>query len=83
MATAAQPQFEDSPEDRSVYIPKSGHTLPGHRVDALLAEGKVEEARAELESLLQEGIDSGLSSEPPGEMMNRLRARARGRAATR
>jgi hypothetical protein len=83
MATAAQPQFEDGSEDGLGYIPKSGHSLPGHTVDALLAEGKVEEARAALDSLLQEGIDSGLSNEPPGEMMNRLRARARGRAAIR
>jgi branched-subunit amino acid aminotransferase/4-amino-4-deoxychorismate lyase len=81
MATAAQPQFED--EDGSVFTPKSGHTLPGHTVDALLAEGKAEEAGVELERLLQEGIDSGISNESSGEMMKRLRARATERAATR
>ncbi len=76
MATAAQPQFDDGSEDGKVYGPKPGHTLPGHTIDALLAGGKVEEARAELERLLQEGIDSGISNEPPDEMMKRLRSRA-------
>jgi len=35
------------------------HTLPGYTVDALLAQGKIPEAREELERLVQEGIDSG------------------------
>jgi hypothetical protein len=83
MATAAQPQFNDDAEDGNIYKPKPGHSLPGYTVDALLAQGKTEEARAELERLLQEGIDSGISTEPPGEMMKRIRARVRERAATR
>lgn len=33
--------------------------LPGHAVDALLASGDVEGARAEFERLCLEGLDSG------------------------
>ena len=55
--------------------------LAGDTVDALLAQGKVEEARAEFDRLIQEGIDSGPSSESPEQMMKRLRARIRGRSA--
>ena len=84
MATAPQQKWPDNDlESGDIYEPRPGHTLPGYTVDALLAEGKVEEARAELERLLQEGIDSGISPEPPDEMMNRIRAKVRARTAVR
>ena len=84
MATAPQQKWTGNDlESGDLYEPKSGHTLPGYTVDALLAEGNVDEAREELGRLLQEGIDSGISSEPPDQMMNRIRAKVRARAATR
>jgi len=88
MATAPQPEFDDASDSGDIYDPKPGHTLPGHTlpgytVDALLAEGKVEEAHAELERLIQEGIDSGISPESPADMMERIRAKVRARAAAR
>jgi hypothetical protein len=83
MATAPQPEFDDASDSGDIYDPKPGHTLPGYTVDALLAEGKVEEAHAELERLIQEGIDSGISPESPADMMERIRAKVRARAAAR
>ncbi len=83
MATAAQPQFNDDPEDGSIYNPKPGHTLPGYTVDALLAQGKVEEARAELERLLQEGIDSGPGIEDTPQFWEDIRSEVRRRANVR
>ena len=45
-------------DDDGNYAPKD-KDYPGYTVDALLAEGKVEEARTELERLVLEGVDSG------------------------
>jgi hypothetical protein len=59
MAIAPQPQHLDEDFDDESYTPKPGHTLPGYTVDALLEQGKVEEAREELERLCLEGVDSG------------------------
>lgn len=84
MATSPQSKpLAGGPALDDIYNPKPGHTLPGHTVDALLAQGKVQEAREELERLLQEGVDSGISPEPPAKMMERIRARVRARAAHR
>jgi len=76
MASSPQPHYRDEEFDTT------DAKLPGYTVDALLADGKVDEARAELERLLQEGIDSGISPEPPADMMERLRAKVRARAAS-
>ena len=43
------------------YI-QPGHTLPGYTVDRLIEQGKLDEARQELERLLLEGLDSGTPS---------------------
>jgi hypothetical protein len=84
MASVSQSKpVEENVELEDAYVLKPGHRLPGWTVDALLAEGKVDEARVELERLLQEGIDSGVSEEPVAEMMERLRARVRSRALAR
>ncbi len=76
MASSPQPRYRDEEFDTT------NANLPGYTVDALLADGKVDEARKELERLLQKGIDSGLSPESPADMMERLRARVRARAAS-
>jgi hypothetical protein len=76
MASSPQPHYRDEEFDTT------NAKLPGYTVDALLAEGKVDEARDELERLLQEGIDSGVSPESAGDMMERLRAKVRARAAS-
>ncbi len=44
--------------DGNLEFPQDAH-LPGHTVDALLAAGNVEGARAEFERLCLEGLDSG------------------------
>ena len=61
MATAPQIAKQSGLEldiDGNDIIP-ADHKLPGWTVNALLDQGKVEEARAEFERLIQEGIDSG------------------------
>jgi hypothetical protein len=84
MATSPQSKpLADDPELDDIYNPKPGHTFPGYTVDALLAQGKIDKAHEELERLLQEGIDSGISPESPAEMMERIRAKVRAPAANR
>jgi len=61
------------------YILPKGHRIPGWTVDALLDEGKVEEARAELERLVLEGVDSGPAIEVTHGFWERLHARALGK----
>ena len=78
MATIPQ---RDQSLSGNVTLDLDANGLAGDTVDALLAQGKVEEARAEFDRLIQEGIDSGPSSESPEQMMKRLRARIRGRSA--
>jgi hypothetical protein len=76
MATAPKAQPADAEEE---IVLKPGHTLPGYTVDALLAAGKVEEARGELERLLQEGIDSGLGIPMDDSLAENVMAKARAR----
>ncbi len=75
MATAPQPKWIDD-ED---YV-KPGHKLPGHTIDALIEEGKLDEAREELENLMLAGVDSGpgrvVTEEYAEEMVARARLRA-------
>jgi len=56
-----------------------GPTLPGHTVDELRAQGKPEEARAEFERLIQEGLDSGVDPRPPASIFDSVRAEIRSR----
>lgn len=64
------------------YVLPIGHRMPGWTVDALLEDGKVEEARAELERLVLEGVDSGPAIEATPEFWERLHARALGKASS-
>jgi hypothetical protein len=83
MATSPRPQHLGEDVEEDFDFDTSNSKLPGYTVDALLSQGKVDEARAELERLLQEGIDSGISPESPADMMKRIRAKVRTRAANR
>lgn len=81
MASASRSTpLDNELEFEEIYNPKPGHTLPGYTVDALLADGKVDEARDELERLLQEGIDSGPGREMNEELFQEIMAKARVRA---
>jgi hypothetical protein len=82
MATSPRPQHLDE-ESGYPYDPAPGHTLPGYTVDALLAQGKVDDARAELERLVQEGIDSGPGIEVTPQFWEDIRAEVRRRAKER
>jgi len=64
------------------YVLPSDHRLPGWTVDALLEQGKVEEARTELERLICEGVDSGPGIEVTPEFWEELYARGRGQVRT-
>jgi len=59
------------------YILPEDHKMPGWTVDALLEEGKVDEARAELEGLIMAGVDSGPGRPMTEEFFDELLARAR------
>ena len=56
MATASNNRLHRD-EDGNYAVEDKDY--PGHTVDALLEQGKVEEARAELERLILEGVESG------------------------
>jgi hypothetical protein len=62
------------------YVAPKGYRMPGWTVDALLEEGKVEEARAELERLVLEGVDSGPAIEATPEFWEALHSKARAKA---
>jgi hypothetical protein len=74
MASNPRNWAEEQDEVEEQYQPKPGHRLPGWTVDALLEQGQEEEAGAELERLLQEGIDSGHGFEATPEYFDSLRA---------
>jgi hypothetical protein len=57
--------------------------LPGHTVHALLAQGKVDEARDELEQLLLDGHNSGPSIPATPAFWAKLRNDLRERASRR
>ena len=59
MRTASRVRLVEDEDGVESYVLPADHRLPGWTVDALLADGKVEEARAELERLIMEGVDSG------------------------
>jgi hypothetical protein len=75
---ATTPQVSKQPglpvDSEGNYILPKDHKLLGWTVDALLEEGKVEEARAELERLVLEGVDSGPAIEATPEFWAELRA---------
>ena len=47
---------------------------PGHTVDVLLEQGKVEQARAEFERLVMEGVESGPGIEGTPEFWEEMRS---------
>ena len=81
MASPARSRPASSEETEEQILLKPGHGLPGHTVDALLAQGKVAEARVELERLIQEGIDSGIDPRSAEEVIESIRAEIRTRTA--
>jgi hypothetical protein len=70
---ATIPQTRLRIDDDGNYLPV-GKDYPGHTVDALLADGKIEEARAELERLILEGVDSGPGIEVTPEFWEDIRS---------
>jgi 3-methyladenine DNA glycosylase Tag len=48
-----------APRPRQLQEDLAATNLPGHSVDALLAAGNIDGARAEFERLCLEGLDSG------------------------
>ena len=69
-------------EDGQIQLPVDPND-PGYAVDALIRQGKMEEARAELERLLLEGMDSGPGVPATPEFYENIRARLRQRANSR
>ena len=63
MASNPRNCAEEQDEVEEQYQPKPGHRLPGWTVDALLEQGQEEEAGAELERLLQEGMQRDLEKD--------------------
>jgi hypothetical protein len=55
---ATQPQSRLRSDDAGNYVVQDKDSS-GHTVDILLEQGKTEEARAEIERLCLEGLDSG------------------------
>jgi hypothetical protein len=83
MATSPRPQHFGEGVEEDFDFDTSDAKLPGHTVDALLAQDKVEEARAELERLLLEGLDSGKGQPMTEELLQQIIAKARSRAGHR
>ncbi len=63
--------------DKELHLPQDSND-PAHVVRGLLANGKIDEARAELSRLLLEGIDSGPGIPATSEFWDELMAEARG-----
>lgn len=65
----------DSPEAGSAdSLAATAPSLPGHSVDALRAQGKAADARAEFERLIVEGAESGIDSRTPAAILDAVRA---------
>jgi hypothetical protein len=79
MASVPQGWMEEDDEGAG-FEPKPGHRLPGWTVDALLEEGKIDEARAELENLIVAGVNSGPVRTMDEEWLNGMIAKAKSRA---
>jgi hypothetical protein len=79
---ASLPQYSDSDRERDLSGIEVAN-LPGHTVSALLAEGKVDEARDELERLLLESHNSGPSIPVTLAFWEKLRSDLRERASRR
>jgi hypothetical protein len=65
------------------YKPKGDYSFPEDKMNALLAEGRDEEARVELVHLLQEGVDSGPGIPVTPEFWTELRTELHERAKSR
>ncbi len=53
---------------------RASHLPPGHTVDTLLEQDRLQEAREELQRLVVEGMESGDPVEATPEFWERLRA---------
>jgi hypothetical protein len=82
MSTSSGAKLEKDENDGEFVLP-SDHRLAGWTVDALLEQGKIDEARIELERLVQQGIDSGPGIPVTPEYWEGLRAIARGETRTK
>ncbi len=69
---AATPSRITYSEDGQIQLPPDPND-PGYAVDALLAAGDIEGARAELERLALEGMDSGEAIEMTPEAWEEFR----------
>jgi hypothetical protein len=76
MATSPQPRYLGE-IDETFDFGEGGAPLPGHTIDAFLVQGKVEEARVELERLALEGLDSGKPRLMTEELLQEIAAKAR------
>ena len=83
MATIQHPKPQAEDGDLTEPYIQPGHTLPGYTVDRLIEQGKLDEARQELERLLLEGLDSGTSRSMTAELMQEIIDLARARASQR
>jgi len=83
MATSPRSQHLGEDVEEVFDFDATDAKLPGHTVDALLVQGKVEEARAELERLLLEGLDSGKGKPMTEDLLQQIIAKARSRAGHR
>jgi hypothetical protein len=83
MATSPRPQHLEENVEEDFDFDASDSKLPGHTVDALLIQGKVDEARDELERLLLEGLDSGNPRLMTDELLQEIVAKARAGAGRR
>ena len=78
---ATIPQREIQPDEEEDFDGAfEAAKLPGHTVDALLEQGKVDEARDELELLLFEGANSGPGIPMTEALFDKIVAQARSRA---
>jgi hypothetical protein len=83
MATLPRIRFEvDENGEEQLVLPED-HRLPGWTVDALLKEGKVDEARNELERLILEGANSGPGIEATPAFWDELKAEVKDQARRR
>jgi hypothetical protein len=72
-AMATTPQNHLPIDDEGNYLVED-KDYPGHTVDVLLEQGKVEQARAEFERLVMEGVESGPGIEVTPEFWEEMRS---------
>jgi hypothetical protein len=78
MATIPQSNdLKHESETKDAYELKPDHRLAGYTVDRLLEEGKIDQARDELEMLLRDGINSGPGRPMTDDLMEEIMTKAR------